>query len=77
MIPILVKVEDGERLMRALRREMQQKNPKYQELCRRFLADEEDFSLENEQKAGIKKAFYNQDLETCICEIIDYLKEKL
>ena len=37
----------GERLKRAIRREEQQKVPKYEEMCRRFLADAEDFSEEN------------------------------
>lgn len=47
VVPIYIYVpDDGERLMRAIRREMWQKNQNYSELCRRFLADEEDFSEE-------------------------------
>ena len=46
VIPILLELDDGLRLKRALEREMQQENPRYQEMCRRFLADEEDFSEE-------------------------------
>ena len=42
MVPVYVEVEDGERLLRALARERVQKEPKYAEMCRRFLADEED-----------------------------------
>ena len=49
IIPLYIEVEDGERLSRALARERQQAQPKYKELCRRFLADEEDFS---EEKLG-------------------------
>ncbi len=45
-----IEVEDGERLQRALDRERQQTEPKYAELCRRFLADEADFSAENMEK---------------------------
>ena len=44
MVPIYVEVEDGIRLQRALDREKLQDYPKYAELCRRFLADTEDFS---------------------------------
>ena len=43
LIPLYIEVEDGERLTRALLREQQQAQPKYKEMCRRFLADEEDF----------------------------------
>lgn len=43
LIPLYIEVEDGERLTRALLRERQQAQPKYKEMCRRFLADEEDF----------------------------------
>ena len=39
VIPIYIEVEDGERLARALARERQQDVPKYEEMCRRFLAD--------------------------------------
>lgn len=46
VIPIYIQVDDGVRLERALERECTQKEPKYAELCRRFLADEKDFSEE-------------------------------
>lgn len=67
--PIYIEVESGVRLERALARERMQKEPKYKELCRRFLADEEDFSVENLKKAGIIKVYNNKDLDTCIDEI--------
>ena len=44
VVPIYIEVEDGIRLERALKRERQQQNPKYEELCRRFIADSKDFS---------------------------------
>lgn len=69
VVPIYVDVETGERLERALAREKKQKEPKYTELCRRFLADEADFSEENIKKAGITKRYYNSELEACIQEI--------
>ena len=46
LCPIYIEVEDGERLARALNRERSQKTPRYEEMCRRFLADQEDFSEE-------------------------------
>lgn len=71
--PIYIYVEDGERLMRALSRERQQKEPKYAELCRRFLADSADFSEENCKDAGIDRRFENKDLEKTIQEITEFI----
>ncbi len=69
VVPLYVEVDDGTRLERALQREKLQKAPKYQELCRRFLADEEDFSKENLERCGIHTAFVNDNLEDCIREM--------
>ena len=46
VIPIYIEVEDGERLFRAVQRERKESRPRYEELCRRFLADAADFSEE-------------------------------
>ena len=61
--------EYGERLARALERERRQAVPKYKEMCRRFLADEEDFCEENLKRLGIDKRYRNTDMETCLNEI--------
>ena len=74
LCPIYIEVEDGERLARALNRERSQKTPRYEEMCRRFLADQEDFSEEKIAAAGIKKRFQNIDLEKCVEEIAQYIK---
>jgi guanylate kinase len=71
--PVMLEVDDGIRLRRALEREAGQENPKYQELCRRYLADEEDFSEEKLRKAGILHKFSNENLEKCLSEIEEYL----
>ena len=42
-------------------------------LCRRFLADQEDFSEENIREAGIKLRFANENLELCVENIINYI----
>ncbi|BCK01868.1 guanylate kinase [Anaerocolumna chitinilytica] len=68
--PIYLEVEDGLRLERALLREKTQKKPKYAELCRRFLADEEDFKEENLKALGIIKRYDNTDRELCLAEIL-------
>lgn len=64
--PIYIEVENGLRLERALGRERKQKEPKYAEMCRRFLADEDDFSEDKIQAAGITKRYYNTNLKKCI-----------
>lgn len=69
VVPIYIEVENGERLTRALKREKKQEHPKYEEMCRRFLADEEDFSVEKLKQAGIEKRFRNRSLPKCIREV--------
>lgn len=59
VLPIYIEVDDGIRLSRALERERSQEHPKYEEMCRRFLADQKDFSEENLKKAGITNVFDN------------------
>lgn len=70
VIPIYIEVEDGLRLERALARERGMKEPKYKEMCRRFLADTEDFSTEKLEEAGITHKFLNVDMDKCIEEIV-------
>lgn len=77
MIPVYVEVEDGLRLFRALERERMQEKPKYAELCRRFLADQEDFSEENLHRAGITRRFINDEIDRCLEEIQDYIQDNL
>jgi len=69
VVPVYVDVETGERLERALAREKKQSEPKYTELCRRFLADEEDFSEEKVNAAGITKRYWNCNIDDCVKEI--------
>ena len=67
--PLYINVEDGLRLERAMNREKTQANPNYDELCRRFLADNKDFSLENLSNLDINKFYINEDLKQCINSI--------
>lgn len=71
--PLYVTVDDGVRLERALERERGQKNPNYAELCRRFLADEEDFAQEKLSRLGITHSFVNDDLENCVSTILKFM----
>lgn len=73
VVPIMIELDDGVRLQRALDRERREEHPRYEEMCRRFLADSIDFSPEKKKEAGIEKEFYNQNLEECLCEIEAYI----
>lgn len=46
LIPFYFQMDDGVRLERAINREIETGNNNFSELCRRFLADEEDFKEE-------------------------------
>lgn len=69
MVPLYIHVDDGVRLLRAIARERRQKEPNYAELCRRYLADDSDFSEENLARCGIGRYFDNHSLEECLREI--------
>ena len=73
VVPVLIEVDDGLRLQRALDREKAQDFPKYEEMCRRYLADCGDFSEEKVAAAEIGIRFLNEDLEKCIEEIKHYI----
>lgn len=70
LVPVYIEVPDGIRLLRAVKREGKQKNPNYREVCRRYLADEDDFSEELLSRLRIGKRFSNTDLEACLEEIL-------
>ena len=75
LVPVMIELDDGIRLQRALDREMAQDTPKYEEMCRRFLADAEDFSSERMKSAGITQTFHNDELEQCLERIMEYIRE--
>lgn len=73
LVPIYINLDDGLRLTRALQREQQQDNPKYAELCRRYLADEEDFSKDKLADADVLMQFENDNLESVLDQIVEYM----
>ncbi|MBE5839493.1 guanylate kinase [Butyrivibrio sp.] len=78
VVPLLIDVEAKIRLRRAMDREDKQEHPKYDEMCRRFLADEEDFSEDKIESAGITERFTNNaKIESCIDEITEYIAQKI
>lgn len=77
VVPVLIELDDGVRLQRALDREKAQDHPRYEEMCRRFLADKEDFSEEKMLQADIDRTFDNDQLDRCLEEILEYLQGHL
>ncbi len=77
VLPVMIELNDGVRLQRALKREMKQETPKYEEMCRRFLADSSDFAEEKIREAGVTARFENDDLEKCLEKIRLYIKQRL
>lgn len=69
VVPIYIEVGDGERLRRALDREARQEHPRYEEMCRRFLADQKDFCEENLLRLGIRRRYENTDMAVCLDQI--------
>lgn len=76
VVPLMIELDDGIRLQRALDREKGQDQPKYSEMCRRYLADEADFSAEKKAAAGITREFINEDLEQCLSELSDFIRRE-
>lgn len=78
LLPVYITIDEEERRKRALEREKKQKNPNYEEVKRRFKADNIDFSEENLKKAGIgqNETFENYDLDKCVESIVTYIQKE-
>ena len=74
LVPIYLEVDDSLRLERALARERAEAEPRYSEMCRRYLADEKDFSEEKLKVAGIERRFSNEQMEQCLAKITEYIR---
>ena len=78
MVPVYIEAEDLLRLERSIKREKKQEFPNYDEVCRRYLADQQDFSEDKIQKAGIQRRFSNnQDRQVCMDQVAEYIKQRI
>lgn len=75
IVPIYIELDDGVRLERALKRERKQDVPKYEEMCRRFLADAKDFSEDNLSEISRENRFSNENLDNCVNNIRDFISK--
>ncbi|MBQ1749519.1 MAG: guanylate kinase [Lachnospiraceae bacterium] len=76
VVPIYINVDDGDRLMRAIQREKEEEHPNYKELCRRFLADENDYSEENRKSCNIHNTVENVDLDQSVEKVIAIISKR-
>lgn len=76
VVPIYVAVDDCTRLERALEREKRQQTPCVAEVCRRYLADEADFSEERLLEAGVQAAVVNDEIEHAMEQLLFVIREK-
>ncbi|MBP5158943.1 MAG: guanylate kinase, partial [Lachnospiraceae bacterium] len=76
VVPIYIEADDHDRLMRYINRERKQETPHYDEVCRRYLADEADYPEEDIKRLGIERRFVNDDLNKCVESIKEYIKSE-
>lgn len=77
VFPIYLEVSDEVRLKRALKREQNQKVPKYDEMKRRMAADDIDFSEDKIINAGINIRYDANDFNGCVNKVIKDIKAVL
>lgn len=76
IISLFLKVDDGVRLQRALDREKMLEVPDYKEMCRRYIADCEDFSLENLKRRKLSAIIDNNGTSLETLEQINKVLQK-
>lgn len=76
IVPIYIGMSDnGVRLGRMLKREKGLKNPDYNEMCRRYISDEVDYSHDVLECLKIDRMFENNDIDSCVSGISRYIYE--
>ncbi|MCR5154262.1 MAG: guanylate kinase [Lachnospiraceae bacterium] len=77
VVPIYIEVKDKDRLLRSVEREIRQKKPNFSEVCRRYLADEADFSEEELKRLCINYRYENDNLDICTEKVRKVICENL
>lgn len=78
IIPIYIALDPGIRLEQEIQKEIKQEKPDYQQMCRRFLKDQEEFSLDNLKKRNIENIIDNSGtVESSVLEIHKILQKQL
>lgn len=76
VIPIYIEVSDVTRIERAVGREKKEEKPCIAEVCRRFLADDEDFSEDKLEKNRIVRRVKNEKLEDAMRQIEELIVDE-
>jgi len=75
VLPIYLEASDHTILLRYINREAQREEPRYDEVCRRFLADREDFSEERLSSIGVTARFSTEEgPDECIEKVAEYIR---
>ena len=77
IVPIYLETEDEERLMRSIWRERKQEQPNFAEVCRRYLADEKDFSPEVIERMNPRLRFLNWQFSSCIRMVSEAVEHEM
>lgn len=83
VVPIYIELTDEIRLYRSIQRELENDNPNFEELARRFIADQKDFNQDKLNELGINnldlnkpKIFMNDEKYRTANYIMEYLKRE-
>ncbi len=76
VIPIYIEVSDVTRIERAIGREKKEGKPCIAEVCRRYLADDEDFSEDKLKNNKIVRRVTNENLDEAMAQIGSLLLTK-
>jgi guanylate kinase len=68
IIIVYLEANDLTRIERCLQREMQEQQPDYKEVCRRYLADEEDFALLADEDLGSYYSCFRINANQSVCD---------
>ncbi|MBO5488413.1 MAG: guanylate kinase [Eubacterium sp.] len=75
--PVYIEIDDFTRIERSLAREKNQQTPCVSEVCRRFLADEQDFRESELTRLGITERVDNTCLEDAMAQIRQMLGDSV
>ena len=75
--PVYIEIDDFTRIERSLAREKNQQTPCVSEVCRRFLADEQDFRESELTRLGITERVDNTRLEEAMAQIRQMLGDSV
>lgn len=75
VVPVYIEVEERRASFSGIKSGARTGTPEIEEMCRRFLADSEDFSEEKLREAGIGQRFENRELAATERELVAYILE--